>query len=125
MKYEDAWLIILTSKDNLGTLVEVLREHEGEDEEIDVSVLTGAGDRAEGHLGLARIIAEIFILGSWTGNKRDRWIKATREKKILISVCVDKEEGAQEDELLNKDTIKTILNSTKTLLSENLIFLFN
>ena len=125
LKYDDAFMLVVTDRDSLGTLVEVERGLEGEDEEIDVRTISGAGDRAESQMELARAIAEIVLFGEWTGNKKDKWIKISRAKKILISVCLNKEEGAEEEQVLKKESTKAILASIKSLLNEHQSFLFD
>lgn len=125
INYEDALMVIVTDRDNMGTLVEVERETEGEDEDIDVRVLSGAGDRSEAQVELARIIAEILLFGEWTGNQKAKWIKLSRAKKLLISVCLNKDEGVNQDQIVRPESLKVILASIKTLLSENKAFFFD
>lgn len=126
INYEDAIMLILTSRDSLGTMAIVERSGEGEKEtEIDLELLTGAGDRAEAHMNLARMVAEILLFGQWTGTRREKWLRMSRSKKIVISVCLDKEEGAEEDEILRKETIKNLISSMKSMLSENSSFFFD
>lgn len=124
IKYDDALFFIVTDRDNLGTLTEVERAPEGEDEDIDVKILSGAGERAEAQLEISRMVADVVLFGDWTGHEKDKWVKLSRAKKLLISICLNKEHGAEEEQIIKKETLKTIIGSIKSLLQANITFFF-
>ena len=130
--YEDCLFFILTQKDKMGSIIEVQREGEGAEFEIDVVQAAGAGIRSDSYLNLVRVLAEILLkqVDSWTNGKLPpnilRIFKQTLiQKKVVFSVCLEKEFTDDPEITLSGLTQKEIISGFRTFLGSNVEFFIN
>lgn len=127
-RYSDSFLVLLTQRDKFGSFVisalfqiQIIR---GDDDEIDVKLLSGASKYADLYLEIARTLAEIWvgnpskILGI-TGKKALDIYKSRTNKKIIFNLCLNlsssEDYTSEEDELF----LKGLYSAWKDFVLEN------
>ena len=130
--YGDTLFFIITQNNKMGSVIEVLKEGELDDFEIDVNLLSGAGQRSESYLEVVRALAEIFLkqTATWAGKSLEpRMVsvlkKILEKKKVIFAVCLNKEETQSEESTISPDTVKIIIEGFRGFLSNHCSFFIN